>query len=96
MLREIPARVRFLSCEPLLAAIDSLDVLLGIHWCIVGGESGPKCRPMDDEWARWLRDLCRSVGTAFFLKQLGGFPNKRGHDDARLDGNRYTEMPASA
>ena len=96
VLATIPASVRFLSCEPLIAPINSLDVLLGIDWLIVGGESGPNCRPMDEEWVRWLRDLSRNVGCAFFLKQLGGFPDKRGHEKAVLDGKRYTEMPAGA
>ena len=63
-----------------------LDGVRGLsHWCIVGGESGPKCRPMADEWARELRDQCAEAGIAFFLKQLGGFPDKRGHDAATLD-----------
>jgi protein gp37 len=66
-----------------------------IHWIIVGGESGPNARPMREEWAASLRDECARYGVAFFLKQLGGFPNKRGHDEARLDGRRYVEMPAA-
>lgn len=97
-LGDIPARVRFLSCEPLLGHVtftnaDGQSALRRINWVIVGGESGASCRPMDIEWARNIRDECID-GTAFFLKQLGGFPDKRGHDKALLDGKRYTEMPA--
>jgi len=73
---------------------DHLDGVRGLlHWIIVGGESGPGARPMADAWARELRDQCAEAGIAFFLKQLGGFPNKHGHGDALLDGQRYTEMP---
>jgi protein gp37 len=67
--------------------------LTGIDWLIAGGESGPRCRPMRLEWARDLRDACAADGTAFFLKQLGGHPNKRGGDLALLDGHRHVEMP---
>ncbi len=67
--------------------------LSGIDWLIVGGESGPRCRPFDLDWARDLRDACEQSGTAFFLKQLGGHPNKRGGDLAVLDGRRHTAMP---
>jgi len=90
-LAEIPARVRFVSAEPLLSGW-SAD-LTGIHWLIVGGESGPGCRPMDLEWARDLRDDCKDAGVAFFLKQLGGWPDKLGGNSAVLDGRRHTEMP---
>lgn len=91
VLRDIPARVRFVSAEPLLGPW-SYD-LTGIHWLIVGGESGPDCRPMDLGWARMLRDDCRDAGVAFFLKQLGGWPDKRGGAAAVLDGERWTQMP---
>lgn len=64
-----------------------------IHWVIVGGESGPGARPMQQEWARTLRDECAAAGVAFFLKQLGGHPNKRGHELALLDGRRHAEWP---
>ena len=94
-LRRVPARVRFLSCEPLLGPLDGLD-LNGIGWVIAGGESGPGCRPMDADWARPIRDLCARERVPFFLKQLGGFPNKRGHDLALLDGRRHHAMPAVA
>ena len=71
-LRRVPAAVRFLSLEPLLSPLPSLD-LTAINWAIVGGESGHGARPMDVEWARELRDRCAAAGTAFFLKQLGSF-----------------------
>jgi protein gp37 len=99
-LGDIPARVRFLSCEPLLGRVDfgrpesAIDsALQRIHWLIVGGESGPTCRPMDMDWVRWLATQARMFNVAFFLKQLGGFPDKRGHEKAVLDGERYIEMP---
>lgn len=64
-----------------------------IDWLIVGGESGDKCRPMKEEWARNLRDECAEYRTAFFLKQLGGNPDKRDNAKAVIDGQTYTEMP---
>jgi protein gp37 len=69
-LRETPAAVRFVSAEPLLGPLASLDVA-GIDWLIVGGESGSSHRPMELEWARDIRDKCQRAGTAFFFKQLG-------------------------
>lgn len=69
-LRETPAAVRFISAEPLLGPLDSLN-LRGIDWLIVGGESGSSHRPMKLEWARDIRDRCQEVGTSFFFKQLG-------------------------
>lgn len=106
-LRGIPAAVRFVSAEPLLGPLVTTDrnfddprapqghglILSGIDWLICGGESGPRCRPFDLDWARDLRDACRFTGTAFFLKQLGGHPDKRGGDQAVLDGRRHLEMP---
>jgi protein gp37 len=73
VIREIPAAVRFLSIEPLLEDLGSI-VMTGIHWVIVGGESGPKARPFDIGWARSLRDQCAAAGVPFFLKQLGRVP----------------------
>lgn len=112
ILAGIPAAVRFVSAEPLLGALSltglqpsvrpeyhgerEINPLHWIHWVIVGGESGAKCRPMSDEWARSLRDQCVGNNVAFFLKQLGGNPDKRGHEKAILDGKRYTEMPQFA
>lgn len=69
-LRETPAAVRFISAEPLLGPLSSLD-LTGIDWLIAGGESGPRARPMHPEWARDLRDRCQPAGVAFFFKQWG-------------------------
>ncbi len=68
ILQQIPAVIRFLSCEPLLDGIN-LD-LCGIHWLICGGESGPGRRSVDLRWARALRDQCRADGIAFFMKQV--------------------------
>lgn len=90
-LQAIPADRRFISAEPLIGPL-ALD-LTGIDWLIAGGESGPGCRPFDPAWAKALLAQCRMYGTAFFLKQLGGWPDKRGGQAAVLDGMRYTEMP---
>lgn len=93
-LRTTPAAVRFLSLEPLLGPLASLD-LTAIDWIIVGGESGHHARPMNLEWVRDLRDRCRQQAVPFFLKQLGGARNKRGGDAAVLDGNTFREFPRS-
>jgi len=93
-LADIPAQLRFLSCEPLLGPIAFGNTLEHFSWMIVGGESGAWCRPMDLAWARSLRDQAALHNVAFFLKQLGGCPDKRGHDQAVLDGRRYSAMPA--
>ncbi len=85
--------VRFLSCEPLLGPLDLGFGLSYVEWVIAGGESGPKARPCDEAWLRSLRDQCRTAGVPYFLKQLGGWPNKRGHLEAVLDGQRWIEMP---
>lgn len=90
-LRRTPATVRFVSAEPLLERL-CLD-LTGIHWLIAGGESQPGARRCDEAWLSELRDQCLAAGTAFFLKQLGGHPSKRGGDDAVLDGRRWRQMP---
>jgi protein gp37 len=92
-LRTVPAAVRFISAEPLLSQMPNLD-LSGIHWLIAGGESQAGARPADLEWFRDLRDQCRSAQVAFFLKQLGGHPSKRGGADAVLDGRRWHDRPA--
>jgi protein gp37 len=89
-LREAPARVRFLSVEPLLEDLGELD-LSGIHWVIAGGESGPGARPMQADWVRSIRDQCAAAGVSFFFKQWGGV---RKHKTGReLDGRTYDEMP---
>jgi protein gp37 len=89
-LAKIPARIRFLSVEPLLDAIPSLP-LKGIHWVIVGGESGPGCRPVNVEWVRQIRDRCIAKRVPFFFKQWGGFNKKR--TGRTLDGRTWDEMP---
>lgn len=89
-LRQVPAAVRFLSCEPLLAPLNGLD-LRGIDWVIAGGESGKGARQMDPEWVRDLRDQCISAGVAFFFKQWGGIRPKSG--GRLLDGRTWDQMP---
>jgi protein gp37 len=89
-LRETPAAVRFISAEPLLGPLTSLD-LTDIDWLIVGGESGSSHRPMDGAWVRDLRDDARRFGTAFFFKQWGGRTPKAG--GRQLDGRVYDEFP---
>jgi protein gp37 len=89
-LRQVPAEIRFLSCEPLLGPID-LN-LHGIHWVIVGGESGPVHRKLDLTWARGVRDQCIRARVPFFFKQVGGRTPKAG--GRRLDGRLWNEMPA--
>lgn len=89
VLQKTPAAVRFLSVEPLLEAVDLGD-LSGIHQIIVGGESGPRCRPMKADWARSIRDQCQEQGVAFFFKQWGGV---RKTEDRELDGREWNEMP---
>jgi protein gp37 len=90
-LRRTAASTRFLSLEPLLGRLCDLD-LRGIHWVIVGGESGPGARPMDPAWARDLRDQCRRSKVPFFFKQWGGTNKKRA--GRVLDGRTWDEMPA--
>lgn len=96
-LRRIPARIRFLSVEPLLEDVGMLD-LTGIHWVIVGGESGPKARPMKPEWAESVRLQCEEAGVAFFFKQWGrwGADGKRRSKKANgreLAGRTWDEYP---
>jgi protein gp37 len=91
-LRRVPAAVRFVSAEPLLGFLPSLQ-LDHLHWVITGGESGPRHRPCDPDWVRDLRDRCQSAGVAFFHKQWGGRTPKAGGRD--LDGRTWDEMPAS-
>lgn len=88
-LRQVPAKVRFLSCEPLLGPLE-LD-LTDIHWVITGGESGPKHRPVKEEWVRSIRDQCQKATVSFFHKQWGGTrPKSNGR---ALDGRTWNEMP---
>jgi len=92
-LQSTPARMRFLSVEPLLEGLGSID-LQGIHWVIAGGESGPGARPMKTEWVLELRDQCRREGVAFFFKQWGG--TNKAKTGRVLDGQTYDEFPASS
>jgi protein gp37 len=92
-LRCTPAAVRFLSIEPLLAPLPSLDVS-GIDWVIVGGESGPGARPMDARWVREIRDRCRRAGVPFFFKQWGG--TRKAQTGRVLDGRTWDEFPRAA
>ena len=89
LLREIPAAVRFLSCEPLLRKV-TLD-LHDIHWVIVGGESGSRARPIDHSWAIDIRDQCLNANVPFFFKQWGGRTSKSGGRE--LSGRQWNEMP---
>jgi protein gp37 len=91
-LRQVPAAVRFISAEPLLGALEGLD-LTRIGWLIAGGESGPRHRRIDPEWVRELRDRCNTEGVAFFLKQWGGRSPKSGGRE--LDGRTWDEMPTA-
>jgi protein gp37 len=91
-LRRVPAAVRFLSLEPLLGPLHDLD-LSGIHWAIVGGESGPGAREMEPAWATDLRDQCVRAGVPFFFKQWGGVNKKR--TGRVLEGRTWDEMPAA-
>jgi len=92
-LQQAPAGIRFLSIEPLLGPIGNLD-LAGIDWVIVGGESGPKARPMEKAWVRLIRDQCKAAGVAFFFKQWGGLRPKTG--GRKLDGKKWSEFPKPA
>jgi len=92
-LRQTDAHIKFVSFEPLLGPIHDLD-LEGIDWVIVGGESGPKARPMDPDWVREIRDRCLSAKVPFFFKQWGGVIKKR--NGRILDGRMWGQMPAHA
>ncbi|MCA9074740.1 MAG: phage Gp37/Gp68 family protein [Planctomycetaceae bacterium] len=98
ILKQVPAKIRFLSIEPLLGAMPRLP-LKNIHWVIVGGESGPQSRPMELDWVRKIRDQCVDREVPFFFKQWGAF----GADGVRrskkangreLDGRTWSEMPS--
>jgi protein gp37 len=89
LLRRVPARVRFLSIEPMLGPV-KLN-LSGIQWVIAGGESGPGARPLDAAWVRGLRDQCVRARVPFFFKQWGGV---RKHLTGRvLDGQTWNDRP---
>lgn len=91
-LRAAPAATRFLSLEPLLGPLPSLD-LTGIDWVIVGGESGPGFRPLDLDWVRDLRDRCTRLRIPLFFKQVGGRSPKAGGRE--LDGRTWDEFPVT-
>jgi protein gp37 len=90
-LRQSAARIRFLSIEPLLEDLGAIN-LQGIHWVIVGGESGHGARPMQREWVLSLRDQCAKANVAFFFKQWGGV--RKGKTGRELDGRTYDQVPA--
>lgn len=92
-LASTPAKVRFISAEPLLEGLPNLP-LQGIHWVIVGGESGPGARPMEESWAQDLLQQCQAAGVAFFFKQWGGvIKSRRGRT---LLGQTWDELPRVA
>jgi protein gp37 len=92
-LRRTRARVKFLSLEPLLGPLPDLN-LDGIDWAIVGGESGPGARPVEESWILGIRDQCREARVAFFFKQWGGQNKKK--TGRLLEGRTWDEMPAAA
>jgi protein gp37 len=90
-LRRVTTPVRMISFEPLLGAVGPLD-LAGIQWAIVGGESGPGARPLEQAWIEQIRASCRAAGTAFFFKQWGG--TNKARSGRLLDGRTWDEMPS--
>jgi protein gp37 len=90
LLQKTKARVKFLSCEPLIGPLPDLN-LKGIDWVIVGGESGRKPRPMKKEWVKDIKTQCKQADVAFFFKQWGGTNKKKTGN--LLDGKKYLEMP---
>jgi protein gp37 len=91
-IRKVPAKIRFVSLEPLIGSVATGD-LTSIDWAIVGGESGPRARPMNPQWVAEIEAMCRLSGTAFFFKQWGG-KNKKAAGRL-LNGRTYDEMPAA-
>lgn len=89
-LRATGAKIKFLSCEPLLSSLGEIN-LAGIDWLIAGGESGPKSRPVSESWVMELRDQCEESETAFFFKQWGGFHKKKA--GRLLEGRLWNEYP---
>jgi protein gp37 len=90
LLRNSPAQIRFISIEPLLEKLGKIN-LKGINWVIVGGESGPKARPMNVEWVRSIRTQCQDAKVSFFFKQWGGV--RKSKTGRTLDGQTYDEYP---
>lgn len=91
-LQAVPAQVRFLSCEPLIGPLEKIP-LKGIHWVIVGGESGPGARSMNVSWVESIQRQCRKADVAFFFKQWGGV--RKDMTGRILHGRTYDEMPDS-
>lgn len=96
-LRNVKASIRFLSVEPLLEDVGSLD-LRNIHWVIVGGESGPRARPMNGEWVHAIQQQCEAQNVAFFFKQWGGWgadgkKRAKAANGRLLNGRTWDEMP---
>ena len=91
-LRNAGAQVKFISFEPLLEGLGKIN-LKGIHWAIVGGESGPRARPMDREWVVEIKDQCLSAGVPFFFKQWGGTNKKKA--GRLLDNRTWDEVPVA-
>jgi len=89
-LQKAPAAIRFLSLEPLIGPLEGLR-LEGIDWAIVGGESGPRARPMEPEWVKSILRQCRAASVAFFFKQWGGV--RKDMTGRKLNGTFYNEMP---
>jgi protein gp37 len=89
-LRETDAKVKFLSCEPLIGELKDLN-LAKIDWVIVGGESGRKARPIEEEWVLDIQQQCTQAGAAFFFKQWGGTNKKKAGRE--LKGQTYSELP---
>lgn len=89
-LRSVPAAVRFVSFEPLIESVQGVD-LSGIHWAIVGGESGPRARPMLERWVDEIETACQETGTVFFFKQWGGKNKKRAGRTYR--GRTWDDLP---
>lgn len=92
-LRLVPARIRFLSCEPLIGLIHGMQ-LRGIDWVIVGGESGPGARPMSKEWLMEIQKQCTDEQVSFFFKQWGGVRKKK--NGRTLNGRTYDDLPLAA
>jgi protein gp37 len=89
-LRKVRAAIKFVSFEPLLGSVANAD-LSGIQWAIVGGESGPRARPMAEEWVNEIEAICREAGVAFFFKQWGGVRKKQAGRQYR--DKTFDEMP---
>ncbi len=92
-LQAVPATVRFLSIEPLLESLGRTS-LAGIHWVIVGGESGPGARPMEERWVQEIKVQCEAASVPFFFKQWGGVNKKKA--GRLLDGRTWEEVPVTA